>query len=216
MLEVLFIDVLSLWIWDSSMHSGSVRNVCHVERGNRMLVYSVLLGVLNVCAESNKCSARGRNFPHLPHSNLKCFHHPLFNRVLFLGRALVQMCTAVLLRKQYCDGDCSILQDHGLVSYSQTLSGVDSFLKRRNPHHWYSYLLLIYGTKPLKNFDRPLMRVYLSDSILVTLIFFWRQSDGWLSQSPHESTKQEIRYYKDVNMPINFCSEAYFFRLDVL
>ena len=32
--------------------------------------------------------------------------------------------------------------------------------------------------QPLKNFDRPLMRVSLSNSILVTLIFDQRQSDG--------------------------------------
>jgi hypothetical protein len=26
----------------------------------------------------------------------------------------------------------------------------------------------------------------------------------------------EFRYYSDMNMPIKFCSEAYFFRLEVL
>ena len=56
------------------------------------------------------------------------------------------------------------------------------------------------------------MRVSLSDSILATLIFYSRQSDGY---KPREPTRYELRYYKDVSTPVKFCSEAYFFMLGV-
>ena len=68
--------------------------------------------------------------------------------------------------------------------------------------------------QPLKSYYRPLMRVSLFNSILVTLIFY--QRGRGMGPSPHEKTRQELRYYKDVNMPIEFCSEVYFSRLEVL
>ena len=41
-----------------------------------------------------------------------------------------------------------------------------------------SILTYSMAQQPLKSFDRPPMKVSLSDSILVTLFFYYRQSDG--------------------------------------
>ena len=56
--------------------------------------------------------------------------------------------------------------------------------------------------QPLKGFDRPLMRVSLSNSILVIFIFYQRQ------RVINEPTRQELRNYQDVSTPIKICSEA--------
>ena len=62
----------------------------------------------------------------------------------------------------------------------------------------FSFLLYSMAQQPLKSFHCPVMRVPSSNS--VTFIFYQRQSD--------ELTRQELRYYQNLNTPIKFCSEA--------
>ena len=61
---------------------------------------------------------------------------------------------------------------------------------------------LLHATIALESFDRPLLRVSLPSSILVTLIF---------NQRPQNSTREELRYYQDVNTPIKVFSGLRFF-----
>ena len=75
-----------------------------------------------------------------------------------------------------------------------------------------SWSYLLYGTTVLKELWLPSNEdffIYFN----ISYIYFLLEVEWWvISPSPYEPIRWELRYYLDVNTPIKFCSEAYFFQ----
>ena len=82
-------------------------------------------------------------------------------------------------------------------------------------HYLLTYLLtyLLYGITSLEEL-RPPSKEGFFIWFNFSYTYFLLDAD-WqvISPSPHEPTRQELRYYYDVNMPIKVCSKAYFLGL---